>query len=133
MPTYRVRVWIDLAGIRARFARERPPVRDEDWDDRAYLDDRIAACREALGRVRKAEPGLQLEASFDTDAWRGDRVLVSPAVAGDDEPPARVVRAVEQALRPVFAEAGAWRRHLGAAWFERHRAWRREAGSPIAH
>lgn len=133
LPDCRVRVSIDLAGIRAAFERERPAVRDGDWDGAGYLAERVTACGDALRALADAHQGLRLEFDFDTDATCGDRVQVSPVHPGADAPPAALVQAIEHALRPVFADAGAWRRHLGAAWFERHRAWLREAGSPIAH
>jgi len=133
VPDCRVHVSIDLAGIRAAFGRERPAVHDGDWDGAGYLAERIAACGDALRALADAQPGLQLDLEFDADAACGDRVQVSAAHPGADPPPAALVQAIERALRPVFADAGAWRRHLGAAWFERHRAWRRAAGSPIAH
>ncbi len=131
--TCRVRVSIDLACIRAAFPRECPAVLDGDWDAAGYVAERIAACRDALGALTDSCPDLRLELDIDTDATGGDRVQVWPAHPDADTQPASVVAAIERALRPVFADAGAWRRHLGAAWFERHRAWRRVAGSPIAH
>jgi len=133
VPTYRVRIALDLASIRACFPRERPPVANGDWDAAAYVDERIRAYRDALHELSAGEPDLQLEASFDTLSVAGDRVVVSSAGPAAGEPPAGVIRQVEHALRPVSRDACAWRRHLRAAYFARHRAWRRETGSPIAH
>lgn len=133
MPTYRVRVSLDLAGIRACFPRERPPVAGEDWDAAAYVDERIRAYRDALRQLSTDDPELLVEASFDTVSVIGDRVVVSCCGPAADEPPAGVIRRVEHAVRCVIGDDCAWRRHLRAAYFERHRAWRRETGSPIVH
>lgn len=133
MPVVLVRISIDVAGIRAGFARERPPVADDDWDALAYFDERIAAYREALRSPHLAQAGCALQAAFDAGAAEGDRVVVSALEPRDAEVPAAVVQAIADAVRPVAHETGAWRRYLGAGYFDRHRAWRRETGSPIAH
>lgn len=133
MPAYRVRVSLDLAGIRASFARERPPVEDDDWDQEAYVRERIAAYREALGALCSADPPWAIEACFDTEAADGDRFTLAPTEPAADGIPAPLAQSIEQALQRVRADASAWRRHLRAGYFERHRAWRRETGSPIAH
>ncbi|KAA0219019.1 MAG: hypothetical protein DWB43_08595 [Lautropia sp.] len=133
MPVILVRVSIDIAGIRAGFARERPPVADDDWDALAYFDERIAAYREALRSPRVAHCGLTLRAAFDAGAAEGDRVIVSALQPADTGVPAALVQAIADAVRPLAHETGAWRRHLRAEYFDRHRAWRRETGIPIAH
>ena len=133
MPVILVRISIDVAGSRAGFAREHPPVADDDWDALAYFDERISAYREALRSPGIAQAGLVLRAAFDAGAAEGDRVVVSALEPPDAEVPAAVVQAIADAVRPVAHETGAWRRYLCADYFDRHRAWRREAGSPIAH
>jgi len=129
----RLRISIGVAGLRAGFARERPPVTDDDWDAFAYVDERIAAYRDALRPLSFADRDLSLQAAFDASAAGGDRIVVSAAGRSDGNVPAAVVQAIADAVRPVTNDTGAWRRHLRAAYFERHRAWRQETGSPIAH
>ncbi len=133
MPALRLRISIDVAGIRARFARERPPVLDEEWDEPAYVGERIDAYRAALRVLSRDAAGPAIEAVFAADATAGDRVVVIAADSGDEAAPAVSAQAIAAALRPVTDDAGGWRRHLRPAYFERHRAWRRETGSPIAH
>lgn len=132
-PVLRVWVSIDLAGIRAGFARERPPVVDGDWDARAYFDERVSAYRDALRGPAIAAAGVRLELGFDDQASAGDRVALTVDQSAGGGCPAAVEQLIRDAARAVSAQTGAWRRHLGAGYFERHRAWRREAGSPIAH
>ena len=133
MPICRIRISIDVAGIRAGFARERPPVKDDDWDAHAYVDDRIGAYREALRTLKERHPDLRLEVDFDAGAAAGDRIAVSTGRAPDGDLPANIAAEIAAAVRKVTDDAGGWRRHLRAPYFERHRAWRRETGSPIAH
>lgn len=128
-----MRISIDVAGIRAGFARERPPVEDEEWDATAYVDERIAAYREALRTLSLADAGLSLHAVFDAGAAAGDRMMVSAAGFAGAGLPETVVQSIADAVRPVTADTGGWRRHLRAGYFQRYRAWRRETGSPIAH
>ena len=129
-----VHVSIDVAGIRARFARERPPVADDDWDVQAYVDERIAAYREALHAPGTAQTGVaQMQLVFDTGAADGDRIAVSALESTVGGEPTAVMQAIAQAAQRVARERGAWRRHLSEGYFERHRAWRRVADGPIAH
>lgn len=129
----RVRISIDLVGIRAGFARERPPVVDGDWDARAYFDERVSAYRDALCSPAIAAAGVRLELGFDDETSACDRVALAADPPAGGGCPAAVEQLIRDAARAVSAQTGAWRRHLGAGYFERHRAWRREAGSPIAH
>ncbi len=129
----RVRISIDLASIRAGFARERPPVVDGDWDARAYFDERVSAYRDALCSPAIAATGVWLELFFDDRASAGDCVALAADQTAGDGCLAAVEQLIRDAARTVSGQTGAWRRHLGAGYFERHRAWRREAGSPIAH
>ncbi len=115
MPIVLVRISIDVAGIRAGFARERPPVADDNWDALAYFDERIAAYRDALRSPGIAQAGLVLQAAFDAGAAEGDRIVVSTLEPPDAEVPAAVVQAIADAVRPLAHETGAWRRYLGAA------------------
>jgi len=133
VPIVRIRICIGVAGLRAGFARERPPVADEDWDAVGYVDERIAAYRDALRPLSFADRGLSLQAAFDAGAAASDRIVVSAVACPRDDVPAAVVQAIADAVRTVSDDTGAWRRHLRAAYFERHRAWRLETGSPIAH
>ena len=129
-----VRVSIDVSGIRARFARERPPVADDDWDVQAYIDERIAAYREALHAPGTAQTGVaQMQLVFDTGAADGDRIAVSALESTVGGEPTAAMQAIAQAAQRVARERGAWRRHLSEGYFERHRAWRRVADGPIAH
>jgi hypothetical protein len=133
VPIVRVRISIDVAGIRAGFARERPPVDDDEWDAMAYVDERIAAYREALRALSLADEGLSLQVVFDAGGAAGDRLMISTAGFAGADVPATVVQSIADAVRPVTGDTGGWRRHLRTGYFERHRAWRRETGSPIAH
>ena len=129
-----VRVSIDVVGIRARFARERPPVADDDWNAQAYVDERIAAYREALHAQDWVQSGVaQMQLIFDTGAADGDRIAVSALDSTVGGEPTAAMQAIAQAAQRVARERGAWRRHLSEGYFERHRAWRRVAGGPITH
>ncbi len=129
-----VRVSIDVSGVRARFARERPPVADDDWNAQAYVDERIAAYREALHAPGTAQTGVaQMQLVFDTGAADGDRIAVSALESRVGGDPTAAMQAIAQAAQRVARERGAWRRHLSEGYFERHRAWRRVADGPIAH
>lgn len=131
-----VRVVVDTYGIVAAFAHEKPPVQLDEWDAQAYACERLEAYREALQRPLAAI-GAHLDAVVDTSlgpaplhgVQAGDRVsmLAPQAVA------CKLQSFVRQAVGPIDADVGAWRRFLRPAWFERHRAWRRKVGSPIAH
>lgn len=137
-----VRVAVGVAPIRARFAAERPPVSDDEWDCTAYVEQRMNAYREALA----AHPGVRVDRLAEAPATQpapalrcpstGDLVFIEvqphPVESGEDGP-ASLRAAIDRAVRRVFADRSAWRRHLLPAWFERHRAWRAEAGSPIQH
>lgn len=128
-----VRISIGIAGIRAGFAREHPPVADDDWDALAYFDERIAAYREALRSPALAQAGLALQAAFDAGAAEGDRVVVSMLEPRDAGVPAAVVQAIADAVRPVTHETCAWRRYLRATGAGCHPLRQQETGSPIAH
>ena len=131
-----IRVVVDTYGIIATFAHEKPPVQLDDWDAQAYARERLEAYREALQRPL-AVIGARLESAVDTSLGSAPAhgvqaddqvtVLSSQAVARE------LQSMVRQAVDPIDADASAWRRFLRPAWFERHRAWRLEAGSPIAH
>ncbi len=145
-----VTVTIDTEQIRCGFALEKPPVLERDWDAGAYIEQRTAAYREAL-----EAPSLCVTTgvlivdlrivAHDTASTPSDAGSVEcPACAGDrvridaigETDPARLESlrdAVVDALRPVRGDAGAWRRCLRPAYFERHRAWRGRVGGPIQH
>jgi len=135
-----VRVVIGTCAVVAQCARERPPVRTGEWDAQGYARERAALWRDAL-QVPLAERGVGLQVVVDSDepAWcaatgpwlriGGDEVGVA---AGDGTAQA-LLDFVAQAARAVAADTGGWRRFLQPGWFERHRAWRREVGSPIQH
>lgn len=158
-----VRVAVGTQPIRALFAREKPPVLEADWDEAAYVAQRLRAYAEALedlARVRampddggitagaplgeRADVSSELRSRDenavsvpDGGAWfscprTGDRVRVeSNHPDGDTRSDAHAD--LERALRRVFADAHAWRRHLLPAYFERHRNWRAVVGAPIQH
>lgn len=145
-----VRIAVGTRAIRALFAGERPPVLDAEWDEAAYVAQRLLAYSEALKALALVQPmPLSVEdgrvESLQEDGIScprtGDRVFVD---AGGPDRPGGVAIAheraqpdlpadVERALRRVFADAHAWRRHLLPAYFERHRAWRAVVGAPIQH
>lgn len=150
-----VRVVIGTRGILALFAHEQPPVHAGEWDARGYAGQRAAAWREALQAVLAAQ-GARLEVAADTGVPADlDGIAETGAEAGPDTGAApaatlqigsdrvavlapaadahELMRIVEDAARPLAADGGGWRRFLQPAWFERHRAWRREVGSPIKH
>ena len=128
-----MRISIDVAGIRASLARERPQVADEEWDAAAYVDERIAAYREALRTLSLAHASLSLQVVFDAEAAAGDCLMVSAAGFAGAGLPETVVQSIADAVRPVTADTGGWRRHLPAGYFDRYRARRREAGRPNPH
>ena len=150
-----VRIVVGTRSIVALFAHEQPPVRAGEWDAQGYAAQRAAAWREAL-QAALAARGTRLEVAVDaglpasldgiaeagTEANPGtdaapattlligsDRIAVMAPAADAHE----LVRIGEGAARPLAADSGGWRRFLQPAWFERHRAWRREVGSPIKH
>jgi len=135
-----VRVLVDTRGIVALFARERPAVRAGEWDAQGYAQQRAGLWRDAL-QSALAQRGLRLDVQADfavevvgadtgcTLRVGGDRVdVLAPEVEAQD-----LLRWIATAARAVAADAGGWRRFLQPAWFERHRAWRREVGSPVQH
>ena len=133
-----VRVAVGTQPIRALFAREKPPVSDAEWDEAGYVEQRLRAYAEALGEIAcvRAMPyddGTAAGAA-GVGTWfccprTGDRVRVEPGYRNDDDPHADL----ETALRRIFTDAHAWRRHLLPAYFERHRNWRAVVGAPIQH
>lgn len=136
-----VRVAVGTRAIRALFAGERPPVLDADWDEGAYIAQRLRAYAEAFEDIALVQPMPADDedaasvpggsASFSCPRT-GDCVSVEP---DDRDDPTRADShgGIERALRRVFADAHAWRRHLLPAYFERHRAWRAVVGAPIQH
>lgn len=158
-----VRVAVGTKPIRSLFARERPPVSELEWDEAGYVEQRLRAYAEALEAIAcvrampddggiaagalpcdradasgASRPGDENDVSAAGDgAWfscprTGDRVRVEPHQRVDGT--SRDAYAdIELALRRVFADAHAWRRHLLPAYFERHRNWRAVVGAPIQH
>ncbi len=138
-----VRVSIDVARIRAAFSREKPPVLDDEWDADAYVADRAAAYLAALEQCA-CKAGVVVDAPDEAghDSPTGVDVACPPSTADrvrvvasrlDGASLEDRIAAVALALRPVFADAGAWRRFLLPAYFARHRAWRAAVGNPIQH
>ncbi|RIK96448.1 MAG: hypothetical protein DCC72_04905 [Burkholderiales bacterium] len=129
-----VRVAVATQPIRALFAGEKPPVPDDEWDEAAYVAQRLRAYAEALEGIALVQPmpgTLGDGASFSCPRT-GDLVRIEPddrngGVRGDP------YADIERALQRVFADAHAWRRHLLPAYFERHRHWRALVGNPIQH
>jgi len=158
-----VRVAVGTQPIRARFAQEKPPVPDAEWDEAGYVEQRLRAYAEALEGIAlvRSKPGegghaadeLPAGGGHDANAPRGDDESVASAPSGGawfgcprtgdrvlvdlvdaNEGPQHELRAaVERALRRVLDDAHAWRRHLLPAYFARHRAWRAVVGAPIQH
>lgn len=137
-----VRIVIATAAIRARFATERPAVRDDEWDERDYMRQREAAYTEAFARFAPGADVCFQSAASVMAAARGiclarcpvseDAVFIELAGAngvGDESLQAKFLRAA----RRVFTDASAWRRSLLAPYFARHREWRARVGSPIQH
>lgn len=129
-----VRVVVDTRAIIAALPHERPPVQLDEWDTQAYARERLEAYREALQRPLAAV-GARLETLVDTELAPahelrgGDRITVTaPESAADG-----LQHLVRCAVAAIEADRSGWRRFLLPTWFERHRAWRREVGSPIAH
>jgi len=136
-----VRVAVGTRAIRALFAGERPPVLDADWDEAAYIAQRLHAYAEALGDLALVQPmpdggedaaGAPAGGASFSCPRTGDRVRVEPD-DHDDRIRNDSHGGIERALRRVFSDAHAWRRHLQPAYFERHRAWRAVVGAPIQH
>lgn len=144
-----VRVAVDTAAIRRSFAMEKPPVPPDDWDHTAYVEYRVSAYRSALreaalpgshGGVRvdvticlAGEASRRAADTLDCPASAGDAVQIEAAGAVSQASLHGLRELVVGALRPLFADAGAWRRFLRPAYFERHRAWRSAVGGPIQH
>ncbi|MBW7923668.1 MAG: hypothetical protein H3C59_02875 [Burkholderiaceae bacterium] len=149
-----VRVAVGTQPIRALFAGEKPPVADTEWDEAAYVAQRLRAYAEALENLALVRPmtsdgGNAASASGSGDEGEsdacapadgasfscprtGDRVRVEPDDR-DDGARGDAYADIERALQRVFADAHAWRRHLLPAYFERHRNWRAVVGAPIQH
>ena len=143
-----VQVRVDTTRIRSGFALEKPPVPEAEWDADAYVEYRTAAYRNALdatvlaamagGVIVDVQIGMTFDAahdpvSIDCPASAGDRVrIVAVGELAEASLPA-LGTLVAQALHPMLVDAGAWRRYLRPAYFERHRAWRSSVGSPIQH
>jgi hypothetical protein len=157
-----VRVAVGTQPIRALFAQEKPPVPDAEWDEAGYVEQRLRSYAEALegialvcpkpgdgghaageppadgGHDANAPRRVESVASAPSgEAWfccprTGDCVLVEPGRRDDDDR-RNSLADIERALRRVFSDAHAWRRHLLPAYFERHRAWRTVVGAPIQH
>ncbi len=139
---------IGTQAIRALFAGEKPPVPEAEWDEAAYVEQRLAAYRDALDGLAAVlpMPHASGDGIADDDAFRasppaasrlscartGDRAIVDPGGA-DDAAREQLRSRVERALQRVFSDAHAWRRCLLPAYFERHRSWRAVAGAPIQH
>lgn len=158
----RVRIRIGTTAIRACFGNERPPVQDGDWDEAAYVDERrhlYAQALEDIGSIGSvtvqtdADPaGEDPDGPIASCPYTGDRIVIEAHEAdtlpeaganGVDEHRVDAERtgkdqasdpgAIAAAVQRVLADRNGWRRHLGTAWFERHRAWRARVGSPIQH
>lgn len=143
----RVRICIGTAAIRARFEDERPPVQDGDWDEAAYVDERRRLYVQALEGISgigsitvqaDTDPaGEGSEGPIASCPYTGDRIVVETHEAGTsldaDGDGTEGHDVIAAAVQRVLADRNGWRRHLGAAWFERHRAWRARVGSPIQH
>ncbi|MCD6682296.1 MAG: hypothetical protein LT102_16900 [Burkholderiaceae bacterium] len=158
-----VRVAVATQPIRALFSCEKPPVSDIEWDEPGYVEQRLRAYAEALediacvrampddGDIAARAPlpnradasgasalgDENAVAAASDGAWfscprTGDRVRVEPHHRADDTRKDAYAD-IEHALRRVFADAHAWRRHLLPAYFERHRNWRAVVGAPIQH
>lgn len=135
-----VRVVVDTRAIVALFARERPAVQAGEWDEQGYAQQRAGLWREAL-QTPLADRGARLEVRTDVAGAMLDKPTGCMLCVGGDRvdvlAPAADVQGllhwVATAARAVAADTGGWRRFLQPAWFERHRAWRREVGSPIQH
>ncbi len=136
-----VRVAVATQAIRALFAHERPPVPDAEWDEAAYVAQRLHAYADALeglALVQLMTPGCEEtrqpspRETVIPCARTGDRVHVDLVDSDDRTRPDRLAD-IERALQRVFADAHAWRRCLLPAYFERHRSWRAVVGAPIQH
>ncbi|HEY0879588.1 MAG TPA: hypothetical protein VGE10_14160 [Zeimonas sp.] len=138
---------IGTAAIRALFDREKPPVPAQEWDDAAYVAQRLRAYSDALATLAQVLAMPPDDVDFAsaigavprgaTHGWSlscprtGDRLLVD---FRDSESASGTLREdIERAIGCVFADANAWRRNLLPAYFERHRSWRAVAGAPIQH
>jgi hypothetical protein len=133
-------VTIETRAILTEGARVQPAVSAADWDAQAYARERAQLWREALASAL-AERGVALQVAVDLDGpalcgaarhtlrLGGDTITIT---ARDDEAQA-LLAFVTQAARSVVADHGGWRRFLHPGWFERHRSWRLEVGSPIQH
>ena len=135
-----VRVVVGTRAIVAQCAREQPVVRAGEWDARGYALERVTLWREAL-QAPLAERGIGLQVVIDRDgpaprAASGPRLDIGGdevGVAPGDGTAQALLDFVAHAARAVAADTGGWRRFLQPSWFARHRAWRREVGSPIQH
>lgn len=135
-----VRIVVQTRAIALQGARERPVVHPADWDARGYADERARLWREALS-APLTERGAGLQVTVDLDdpgpstphtqavALGGDELFV----IADGAEASALHALIGQAARAVVADTGGWRRFLQPGWFERHRTWRREVGSPIQH
>lgn len=139
---------VGTQAIRTLFAGEKPPVPEAEWDEAAYVGQRLAAYRDALDALASVVPmpGASAEVLAGHEkfaasppgalqlscARTGDCAIVD--LGGPDGAAREQLRSrVEVALQRVFADAHAWRRCLTHAYFERHRSWRAVAGAPIQH
>lgn len=135
-----VRVVVGTRAIAARFAHERPAVRDGEWGAQGYVLERTQMWRDAL-QAPLAARAVRLELCVDEGgepgaAPAGDTLCIGSdtvtiLACATDLQPLRSIVAI--AARSIAADTGGWRRFLLPDWFERHRAWRREVGSPIQH
>ncbi len=87
-----------------------------------YTGDRIVIEAHEAGTL----PGAGADGVDGVDEHRVDAERTGKDQASDPG-------AIAAAAQRVLADRNGWRRHLGAAWFERHRAWRARVGSPIQH
>jgi len=128
----RVRIAIATAAIRACFTSQRPPVRDDEWDEADYRLQRERAYREALAAIGVefgADSPAAAGQAFARCPATGDAVFLDPRQEGGYALQAQLRRA----LARVFTDASAWRRSLLPAYYARHRAWRERVGGPIQH
>lgn len=110
-----------------------PEIRVVAEADIAARIDAVAATAGAGRADAAAHARLASSGALECPASAGDRVHLDASPDVDAVTLQALRDAISDALRPVFADAGAWRRFLGPAYFERHRAWRSAVGSPIQH
>jgi len=79
-----VRVAVATQPIRALFARERPPVSHAEWDEAAYVEQRLHAYAEALEGLALVQ-AMPDDGGIAAGAPMGDCADASGALGCDDE------------------------------------------------